>query len=331
VTSVLDAWRAVAPGHRLVSGSVDLVGRPVRAVARTRATPPHLPPMDPGTLLVADASVLTGGLDALIDGLAQAGLEPAGVWVVQERAAPVERSGSRLPVIAGEGSAGRVADAVTAYLDGEADHLAALVADLRLAGAEAALADPQPGAPAGVVAARLRRGVAISNHGALAALNPRPAGTALATRFAAAHARLLANRSVRTTEPRLIRDGLWVLERPIGSAAAAWLFDDLPFGAVDRVALDALAVTLRALLRRPGGSRPLARTTPRLPPSTGEPMRDTLLAVARANGRIAPAARVLGVHRNTVLYRLRRASAELGIDPRRPDDALRLLRSNREG
>ena len=56
-------------------------------------------------------------------------------------------------------------------------------------------------------------------------------------------------------------------------------------------------------------------------------MRDTLLAVARANGRIAPAARSLGVHRNTVLYRLRRASAELGVDPRRPDDALKLLRS----
>ena len=56
-------------------------------------------------------------------------------------------------------------------------------------------------------------------------------------------------------------------------------------------------------------------------------MRDTLLAVARANGRIAPAARALGVHRNTVLYRLRRAAVELGVDPRKPDDALRLLRS----
>jgi DNA-binding PucR family transcriptional regulator len=62
-----------------------------------------------------------------------------------------------------------------------------------------------------------------------------------------------------------------------------------------------------------------------MPPSTGDPMRDTLLAVARANGRVAPAARSLGVHRNTVLYRLRRASAELGLDPRRADDALRLL------
>ncbi len=330
MTSVLDAWRAVAPDHRLASGSVDLVVRPVRAVARTRATPPHLPPIEPGTLLLADASVITHGLDGLMDGLTEAGLEPAGVWVVQERAAPLERSGSPLPVIVGEGSVSRLADGVAAYLEREADYLSAVAADLRLAGAEAALADPQPGAPAGVVAARLRRGVAVSADGALAVLNPRPAGTALATRFAAAHTRLLANRSGRATEPRLTRDGLWVLERPVGPAAAAWLFDDLPFGAVDRVALDALAVTLRALLRRPGASRSPARTTPRLPPSTGDPLRDTLLAVARANGRIAPAARALGVHRNTVLYRLRRASAELGIDPRRPDDALRLLRSARE-
>ena len=68
---------------------------------------------------------------------------------------------------------------------------------------------------------------------------------------------------------------------------------------------------------------------PKAPPSTGDPLRDTLLAVARANGRIAPAARALGVHRNTVLYRLRRAEAELGIDPRRPEDALRLLAEGR--
>ena len=57
---------------------------------------------------------------------------------------------------------------------------------------------------------------------------------------------------------------------------------------------------------------------------------DTLLAVARANGRVATAARALGVHRNTVLYRLQRARLELGIDPRRPDDALRLLRSDED-
>jgi octaprenyl-diphosphate synthase len=47
--------------------------------------------------------------------------------------------------------------------------------------------------------------------------------------------------------------------------------------------------------------------------------------VARANGRVAPAARALGVHRNTVLYRLRAALVERGLDPRRPEDALRIL------
>lgn len=327
MTSVLDAWRAVAPEARLASGSLELVTRPVRGVARTRAAPPHLPPFEAGTLLVADAAVVAGGLDELIGGLAEAGLEPAAVWVVQERAEAVERAGGSLPVIVGDGTASRVADAVAAHLDREPDHLAALATEIRLAGAEAALADPQSGAPAGVVAARLRRGVAVSSEGSWAALNPRPAGTALATRFAAAHARLLADRSARPTEPRRTRDGLWVLERAVGPSAAAWLFDDVPFAAVDRVALDALAITIRALLRRPATPRVSDRATPRLPPSTGDPMRDTLLAVARANGRIAPAARALGVHRNTVLYRLHRASAELGIDPRRPDDALRLLRS----
>jgi DNA-binding PucR family transcriptional regulator len=40
---------------------------------------------------------------------------------------------------------------------------------------------------------------------------------------------------------------------------------------------------------------------------------------------VAPAARALGVHRNTVLYRLRAAQVERGLDPRRPEDALRIL------
>ena len=326
MTSVLDAWRAVDPAARLASGTVELLGRPVRGVERTRAAPPHLPPLEPGQLLLADAAVLGEGLDALLAALGEAQLDPAAVWVVGERTAALDRAGSPLPVLASEGSPSRQADALAAYLERGPEHLARVATEIRLAGAEAALADPQAGAPAGVLATRLRRGVAVTADGALAALNPRPAGTALATRFAAAHARLLADRSSRAAQPRLTRDGLWILERPIGPAASAWLFDDLPFAAVDEVALEALAVTLRALFRRPVTARPNERTAPRLPPSTGDPMRDTLLAVARANGRIAPAARALGVHRNTVLYRLRRAAAELGIDPRRPDDALRLLR-----
>lgn len=325
MTGVIDAWRAIDPEARLVSGSVEQLARPLRGVARTRATPPHLPDLVPGQLLVAESGVLSDRLDELIAALGEAELEPAAVWVVGERAPRLERAGADLPVLAGVGAPARLADAIAGYLDAERPQLAAVSAEVRLAAAEAALADPQPGAPAGILAGRLRRGVAVTIGGTLGALNPRSAGTALATRFAATHARLLDTRASRTDAARRTRDGLWILERRVGPDASAWLFDDLPFAAIDVVALEALAVTLRALLRRPSVAPAGPRAGPRLPPSTGDPMRDTLLAVARANGRIAPAARSLGVHRNTVLYRLRRAAAELGIDPRRPDDAIRLL------
>jgi hypothetical protein len=329
VTTVLDVWRAVDPEAHLVSGSVDRLPRPVRGIARTRASPPHFPSSADGQLLVADAAVLpAAGMDGLLAGLRDAELDPAAIWLVGEGLPAIEPAGAPVPVLAGGGVAGARAESAAAYLDGEREWLAALAADLRLAGAEAALADPRPSAPAGVVATRLRRGVAVSVDGGMASLNPRSAGRALATRFAAAHARLLGERATPGSSARRTRDGLWILERPVGPSAAAWLFDDLPFAAVDGVALDALAMTLRALLRRRPAEPALGRPErePRLPPSTGDPLRDTLLAVARANGRIAPAARSLGVHRNTVLYRLHRASVEWGIDPRRPEDALRLLR-----
>ena len=329
MTTVLDVWRAVDPEARLVSGSMDRLGRPVRGIARTRTAAPHLPASTDGQLLVADAAVIPAtGIDGLLAGLHEAALDPVAVWLIGERLPELEAASDPLPVLAGGGMATARAESAGAYLDGEREWLSALAADLRLAGAEAALADPQPSAPAGVVADRLRRGVAVTVDRALASLNPRPAGRALATRFAAAHARLLGARSAPGSAARRTRDGLWILERPVGPAAAAWIFDDLPLAAVDAVALDALAVTLRALLRRRPVEPPMGRQErePRLPPSTGDPLRDTLLAVARANGRIAPAARSLGVHRNTVLYRLQRASVEWGVDPRRPDDALRLLR-----
>jgi hypothetical protein len=327
VTAIIDAWRAVDPEARLVSGDVALLSRPLRGIVRTRAAAPHLPPVVEGHLLVVDAAVLPDArLDAFVEALEAAALEPPAVWIVGDAA--LEAAGADLPVLAGGGSTAAIAQRTAEYLEHESEHLAALVADLRLAGAEAALADPQPSAPAGVVAGLLRRGVAVTVDGALASVNPRPAGRAIATRFAAAHARLLADRSSTANSARRTRDGLWIMERTVGPSAAAWMFDDLPFARVDEAALEALAVTLRALLRR----RPLeparGRREPKLPPSTGDPLRDTLLAVARANGRIAPAALSLGVHRNTVLYRLHRASAELGIDPRRPEDALRLLRGS---
>ncbi len=217
MTSVLDAWRAVDPEARLVSGSPELLGRPLRGVERTRAAPPHLPPMTPGQLLVADAAVAGDGIDALVHAMDAAGLEPSAIWIVAERERAFDAGGSPLPVIAGIGTPTRTVDAITSYLDRERELLAAVAGEVRLAGAEAALADPQPGAPAGVLATRLRRGVAVTVDGAFAALNPRPAGTALATRFAATYARLLGDRSSRPAEPRRTRDGLWVLERSVGT------------------------------------------------------------------------------------------------------------------
>src|SRR6185503_13547372 len=143
-------------------------------------------------------------------------------------------------------------------------------------------------------------------------------------RFAATHARFLAGGS-RSESARRTRDGLWLLERRVRAGAAVWLFDDLPFARVDEVAADALGLTLRALLRRPPAARAASRPTRPAPPPLDDRIAATLLAVARSNGRIAPAARELGVHRNTVLYRLRTARAEHGLDPRRADDALRIL------
>lgn len=332
MTTVLDLWRAVDPSARLVSGAVDRLARPVRGVARTRAAPPHLPPIVEGELLVVDPTVVAGsGIDPLLAGLDESALSPSAVWIAGVPDLAIEPADADVPVLLGGGTAPSLAGSAQGYLEHEVDELRAFATAVRLAGAEAALADPQPSAPAGVLATRLRRGVAVTVDGALVALNPRPAGRALATRFAATHARLLADRSDEAAMARRTRDGLWVLERSIGPSASAWLFDDLPPARIDEVGLEALAVTLRALLRRRAPEPSGARRIPKARPSTGDPLRDTLVAVARANGRIAPAARALGVHRNTVLYRLRRAETELGIDPRRPDDALALLRDDADG
>ena len=333
MTSVLDLWRAIDPEARLASGSIDSLSRPVRGIQRTRAAPPHLPDSADSALLVADAAILDrGGMDHLVAALGDAALDPAAMWLVSSRPIPhLDAAGADLPILVGLGSGPALAGTAERHLDDEPAQLAAFLVEMRLAGAEAALADPRPSAPAGVLATRLRRGVAVTVDGALRALNPRPAGRALATRFAATHARLLSERSEAGSAARRTRDGLWLLERPIGDGASAWLFDDLPLARIDGIGLDALAITLRALLRRRAPEPAESRRMPKALPSTGDPLRDTLLAVARANGRIAPAARSLGVHRNTVLYRLRRAEAELGIDPRRSDDALRLLRGSDDG
>ena len=327
MTSLLDVWRAVDPEARLVSGSVARLADPARGVLRTRTAPPHLPPAVDGELLVVDGSLIPGRhLDALLSTLDLAELRPVGLVVAglsgPARPEPVE---STLPILLSGRTVAQLTDAVAAYLRDEQGHLLRLSTELRLAAAEAALADPDPAAPAGLVSTRMRRGVAVVADGELRALHPRPAGRALAARFAATHARMLTGGS-RTESSRRTRDGLWLLERRVRAGAAAWLFDDLPFARVDEVAADALGVTLRALLRRSPAPRSASRPATRAAPSPpNDRIEATLLAVARSNGRIAPAARALGVHRNTVLYRLRAARAEQGLDPRRAEDALRIL------
>jgi len=327
VTSLLDVWRAVDPEARMVSGSVARLGDPARGVLRTRTAAPHLPPAVDGELLVVDGSLIRGRqLDALLSTFDAAELRPVGLVVAglsgPTRPEPVESS---LPVFLSGRTVTQLTDAVAAYLRDEQGHLLRLSTELRLAAAEAALADPDPAAPAGLVATRMRRGVAVIADGELRALHPRPAGRALAARFAATHSRMLTGGS-RTESSRRTRDGLWLLERRVRAGAAAWLFDDLPFARVDEVAADALGLTLRALLRRSPAARPASRPVTRAAPAPPDDrIAATLLAVARSNGRIAPAARALGVHRNTVLYRLRAARAEQGLDPRRAEDALRIL------
>jgi hypothetical protein len=326
VTSLLDLWRAVDPEARLVSGSPADLGDSVRGVLRTRAAPPHLPPAIDGELLVVDGSLIRDRpLDALLAALQAAELHPSGLVLAGLPGTPrLEAAEAALPILASARPVAYLTDAMESYLRDEAAHLLRLSLDLRLTAAEAALANPDPAAPAGLVATRMRRGVAVTADGELRALHPRQAGRALAARFAAAHTRLLSGGS-RAESARRTRDGLWLLERRVRAGAAVWLFDDLPFARVDEVAADALGVTLRALMRRPPAARATSRPTRAAPPPPDDRIAATLLAVARSNGRIAPAARELGVHRNTVLYRLRTARDEHGLDPRRAADALRIL------
>jgi hypothetical protein len=333
---LIDVWRAIDPEARLVAGDRSASTVILRGVSRTRAATPHLPPPAAAHLVVVDGALLAAlSADRLIVEIAASGSEPAALLVADpppDRAA--EWPDSILPILTSHRSAASLAAAAGAYLADEASHLGRLKAELRLAAAEAALADPTPSAAAGLVALRMRRGVAVVADGELVALHARPAGRALAARFAAAFSRLFGTPSARATATRRLRDGLWIHEHRIRPGAAVWLFDDLPMARVDEAAAEALSVTLRALLRRPpraartsgSGQGPTPRAARATPDPGQAPWTATLLAVARANGRVAPAARSLGVHRNTVLYRLRIARDRQGIDPRRPEDALRLLR-----
>lgn len=330
MTTLVDVWRAVDPEARLL-GDQDGASVVVRGLARTRTAAPHLPAWAEGNLLIVDGAIVPWEpLDALLAGIGESGAPPAALVLAAVGRGMGQSSRAELPVLLSQAPAATIAAGAGAYLADEAAFLDRFTGTLRLAAAEAALADPAPAAPAGLVATRLRRGVAVSADGELLALHARPAGQALAARFTATLRARSLDAGARRGGTRRTRDGLWLHEAPVRPGASVWLFDDLPFAAIDRAAAAALTVTLRALLRRraaPSARRDLAD---RQPPATGDTLTDTLLAVARANGRVAPAARALGVHRNTVLYRLGRARLELGIDPRRPEDAMRLLRADEE-
>lgn len=339
MTSVVDLWRAIDPEARLVSGDASQLTTPIRGVRRSRTAPPHLPETADAELLVVEATLVGGTplLDQLLHALDDADLRPAAVLLADlPQHVELESGAGPLPVLASARSVSDLATRAAAYLEGEAAMLERTAIALRLAAAEAALADPTVAAAAGVVAARIRRGVAVAADGELRSLHPRPAGRALAARFAAAFHRLLADGGARPETVRRTRDGLWLAEQPVRAGASAWLFDDLPFAQIDLVAVESLAVTLRALLRRPPATTPSVEVPApghaAIEPSAQDrpvgpdPLMATMLAVARANGRVVRAARELGVHRNTVLYRLRNGRSLYGLDPRRPEDALRLLR-----
>jgi len=315
-----------------VSGAVEALAHPVRGVLRTRAATPQLPPAVDGEALIVDPSLALGRpLDALVGLLDTAGLRPACLFLAAtEGRSRMEPAGARLPILASARPTGQLSSSLAAHLRDEDSELARLGAELRLAAAEAALAAPQPAAAGGAVAGRILRGVAVAVDGELRSVHPRPAGRALAARFVGTYGRLLSGSGSRGESTRRTRDGLWLLERRIRPGATLWLFDDIPFARVDEVAAGALTMTLRALLRRSAGSASSVRPAPpaRVQATSDrsvDRIQQTLVAVARANGRMAPAARALGVHRNTVLYRLRQAAAQGSPDPRRPDDALRIL------
>jgi hypothetical protein len=331
--SVLDLWRVLDPDARRVAGPEGGLRRPVLGLERTRAAPPHLPLLPAGAILLADGELLrVTGLPTLLSAVLEANLEPAAVVIAGNQTTVDDAVEPSVPVLVSTQPISPLFARAQSYLADEGAFLAAARLELRLAFAEAALADPAPAVPAGLASARLRRGVAISDGGALRSLHARSAGQALAARFAAAHARLFGTpqSTSRRSADRQV-DGLWILEGRINESSSAWLFDDLPFAAIDHTGLDALTTTLRALLRRPAGPpTPQRRARPpaasgHSPDSGDDTLAATLLAVARANGRIAPAARALGVHRNTVLYRLKRGAFELGLDPRRADDAWAII------
>ncbi len=198
---LIDVWRAVDPEARLIGGDPNDTTVLVRGVGRTRAAPPHLPPPMAGHLLIVDGALLEAlPADRLLDEIAASGHEPAALLVaLREGQRAPDWPEAAFPSLISHRPMTALAEGASAYLADEAGHLARLHAELRLAAAEAALADPTPAAPASLVAHRIRRGVAVVADGEMIALHARPAGRALAARFAAAYSRLFGTPSARAS------------------------------------------------------------------------------------------------------------------------------------
>ena len=225
MTSLVDVWRAIDPEARILTPADGAGQIVVRGVARTRAAAPHLPTRADGQLLVVDAtSVVVDPTDALMAAVADAGLAPAAVLLAAvPGGAQLPASASAVPILVSARGAQQLAAGASAYLADEASVVERFARELRLAGAEAALADPSPAAPAGLVAARLRRGVAVIADGELVALHARPAGQALAARFSATVRARSLDAGVRRGGTRRTRDGLWLHEANVRPGASVWI------------------------------------------------------------------------------------------------------------
>jgi len=164
---LIDVWRSVDPEARLVAGDPSASAALLRGVSRTRAAPPHLPPPESGHLLIVDGSLLSAlPVERLIAEIAASGSEPAALLVaVPSGDHSAEWPDAPFPILTSRRMPATLAAAASAYIADEAGLLARLHDELRLAAAEAALADPTPAAAAGVVAHRMRRGVAVVADG----------------------------------------------------------------------------------------------------------------------------------------------------------------------
>ena len=317
----------------MVSGSSDELLRAVRSVLRTRAAAPHLPSAADPYLLIADAPLLEMGLSTFISVPSARRIDcPVGSWSqgpIPERRSNPRRihclcSSARAPQPSSSNGVPPTWPTSPQRLPGSPTSCGWRPPRRRWP-SQSPVRPADSSRRACGAGWRSRRTASSSRsiHVQRAARSPHDSRPRT-------HGSSLRRSSDRRGDLRQSRDGLWLLERRIRTGASVWIFDDAPLAQVDEVGAEALTITLRALLRRrPADTRSPSRERETVEGHGTGRFGETLLAVARANGRIAPAARALGVHRNTVLYRLRAVRAQGGPDPRLPEDALRILQEAR--